>query len=124
MRGKGLSNRVVCLSVCLSVCLFVRGQKVLKQLNTSSCFLIIISTQLMLTQGMVRGDLLPLVRMRSKGLSNQVVSVHGQKNLKHLKYAVICSEKGTITMFDLFLEGHSTDSTIYLKDTIVCAYLI
>ena len=32
----------------------------------------------MLTQGMVRGDLLPLVRMRSKGLSNQVVSVHGQ----------------------------------------------
>ena len=31
----------------------------------------------------------------------------------HLKYADICSEKGTITMFELFFEGHSTDSTIY-----------
>ena len=33
--------------------------------------------------------------------------------LKQLKYAVINSEKGTITMFELFFEGHSADSEIY-----------
>ena len=27
-----------------------------------------------------------------------------------LKYAIIRSEKGTITMFEVFFEGHSTDS--------------
>ena len=32
--------------------------------------------------------------------------------LKQLKYVVIRSEKGTITMFALFWEGHSTDSVI------------
>ena len=30
-----------------------------------------------------------------------------------LKYADIRSEKGTITTFELFFEGHSADSTIY-----------
>ena len=30
-----------------------------------------------------------------------------------LKYVVIHSKKGTITTFDLFFEGHSTDSAIY-----------
>ena len=59
--------------------------------------------------------------MRSKGLSNCVdvcVSVR-HKNIENtnnqLKYAVILSEKGTITMFELhvFFEGHNTDSAIY-----------
>ena len=30
-----------------------------------------------------------------------------------LKYAVIHSENGTITTFELFFVGHSTDSAIY-----------
>ena len=36
-----------------------------------------------------------------------------QKILKRLKCVAICSEKGTITTFELFLEGHSTDSAVY-----------
>ena len=36
-----------------------------------------------------------------------------KKILKQLKYAVIRSEKGTITTFELFFECHSTDSAIY-----------
>ena len=32
-----------------------------------------------------------------------------------MKYAVIRSEKGTTTTFELFFEGHSTDSTIYSR---------
>ena len=50
------------------------------------------------------------------GFSNRVgvfLSVRGQKILKQLKYAVIRSEKGTITKFELFVEGHSADSAIY-----------
>ena len=35
------------------------------------------------------------------------------KILKQLKYVVIQSEKGTITTFELFFEGHSADSVIY-----------
>ena len=59
----------------------------------------------------------------SKGLSNRLVclfvclsvclSLRGPKILKQLKYAVIRSEKGTITMFELFFQGHNADSTIY-----------
>ena len=30
-----------------------------------------------------------------------------------LKYVVIRFEKGTVTTFELFFEGHSTDSVIY-----------
>ena len=30
-----------------------------------------------------------------------------------LKYVVIRSKKGSITTFELFFEGHSTDSVIY-----------
>ena len=55
--------------------------------------------------------------MRSKGLSNHVVclSVRGKKYCtnNHLKYAVIHSEKGTITTFELLFGGHSADSAIY-----------
>ena len=57
--------------------------------------------------------------MRSKGFSNRFVclsvclSVRGQKILKQLKYAVIRTEKGTITKFELFFEGHSADNAIY-----------
>ena len=29
-----------------------------------------------------------------------------------LKYMVTCSKKGSITIFELFFEGHSTDSVI------------
>ena len=50
------------------------------------------------------------------GLSNRIdvcLSVR-DKNIENtnnqLKYAVIRSEKGTITTFSLFLEGHSTDA--------------
>ena len=57
--------------------------------------------------------------MHSKGLSNCVdvcLSICGQ-NIENtniqLKYVVIHSEKGSITMFELFFEGHSTDSVIY-----------
>ena len=57
--------------------------------------------------------------MRSKGLSNRVdvcLSVR-DKNIENtnyqLKYVVIRSEKGTMTTFELFFEGHSTDSMIY-----------
>ena len=32
-----------------------------------------------------------------------------------LKYVVIRSEKGTIAPFELFFEGHSTDSEIYVR---------
>ena len=45
--------------------------------------------------------------MRNKGLSNRVVSVRGQK---HIQTAEICSyslQKGIITRFELFFEGHS-----------------
>ena len=56
--------------------------------------------------------------MRSKGLSNRVdvcLSIR-DKNIENtnnqLKYAVILSEKGTIT-FELLFEGHSADSAIY-----------
>ena len=59
----------------------------------------------------------------SKGFNNRVdvylsvcLSVRDE-NIENtndqLKYAVIRSEKGTITMFELFLEGHSADSAIY-----------
>ena len=63
------------------------------------------------------------MRMRGKGLSNRVdvcLSVCPSvwdKNIENtnnqLKYTVICSEKGTITTFELFLEGHRADSAIY-----------
>ena len=33
--------------------------------------------------------------------------------LKQLKYAVIRSEKDTITTFELFFEGHRADTMIY-----------
>ena len=64
--------------------------------------------------------LLPCARMCNKGLSNHVdvcLSVHlsvrlvcpsVDKNIENtnnqLKYVVICSEKGIITMFELFLK--------------------
>ena len=56
--------------------------------------------------------------MCSKGLSNHVVCLSvtlsvDKEILKQLKYVVICSEKGTITTFELFWEGHSADSAIY-----------
>ena len=60
--------------------------------------------------------------MCSMGLSNRVdvcpsVCLSVDKNIENtnnqLKYAVIRSEKGTITAFELFFEGHSTDSAIY-----------
>ena len=60
--------------------------------------------------------------LRSKGLSNRVdicpsVCPLVEKNIENtnnqLKYVVIRSEKGTITMFELFFDGHSTDSVIY-----------
>ena len=60
--------------------------------------------------------------MRSKGLSNRVeicpsVCPSVDKNIENshnqLKCAVIRSEKGTITTFELFFERHSADSTIY-----------
>ena len=56
--------------------------------------------------------------MRSKGLSNRVdVCLSVDKNIENtnnqLKYAVIRSEKGTITTFELFFEGHNVDSAIY-----------
>ena len=56
--------------------------------------------------------------MCSKGLNNRVdVCESMDKNIENtnnqLKYVVIRSEKGTITTFELFLEGHSTDSAIY-----------
>ena len=45
------------------------------------------------------------------------VSLFVDKNIENsnnqVKYAVICSKKGTITTFELLFEGHSTDSTIY-----------
>ena len=41
------------------------------------------------------------------------LSLRGPKILKQLKYAVIRSEKGTITIFELFFQGHNADSTIY-----------
>ena len=45
------------------------------------------------------------------------LSVCGQKILKNsnnqLKYVVIHSEKGTITPFELFFEGHSADTAMY-----------
>ena len=59
-------------------------------------------------------SLLPHTRMCSKGLSNHVVHLSVDKEiLKKLKYVVIRSEKGTITTFALFWEGHSADSVIY-----------
>ena len=36
-----------------------------------------------------------------------------KKILEQMKYAVICSEKGTIATFELVFEGHSADSAIY-----------
>ena len=72
-------------------------------------------------------SLLPHTCMRSKELRNQGIvlmsvclsvclSVHRQ-NIENtnnqLKYAVICSEKGTITTFELLFDGHSTDSSTY-----------
>ena len=60
--------------------------------------------------------LLPRVCMYSKGLSNHVVCLSvcpWTKILKQLKCTVIRSEKGTITTFELFFEGHSADSVIY-----------
>ena len=56
--------------------------------------------------------------MRSKGLSNRVVCLYvclsvDKEILKQLKYPVICSEKGTITTFELFFEGDSADGAIY-----------
>ena len=53
----------------------------------------------------------------SKGLSNRVdVSPYVDRNIENtnnqLKFAVIRSEKGTITTFELFLESHSADSAI------------
>ena len=57
--------------------------------------------------------------MHSNWLSNRVdicLSVW-DKNIEdtnnQLKHAVIRSEKGTITTFELFFEGHSADSAIY-----------
>ena len=55
---------------------------------------------------------LPRARIRSKRLSNRVVCLSiclsvDKEILKQLKYAVILSEKGTITKFALFWEGHS-----------------
>ena len=45
--------------------------------------------------------------------------------LKHLKYTVICSEKGTITTFVLFCEGHSDDSVLYdLLELHILSFLI
>ena len=42
-----------------------------------------------------------------------------------LKYAVIHSEKGIITMFELLFEGHSADSMIYdLLELQIEAFLI
>ena len=42
-----------------------------------------------------------------------------------LKYAVIRSEKDTITTFELFFEGHSIDSAIYnLLDLQIQSFLI
>ena len=35
------------------------------------------------------------------------------KNIEKLKYADIRYEKGTITTFELFFEGHRVDSMIY-----------
>ena len=58
-----------------------------------------------------------LTCMPSKGLSNWSVCLSVDKNIENtnnqLKYAVIHSKKGIITMFALFFEGHSTDSAIY-----------
>ena len=60
--------------------------------------------------------------MHSKGLSNRVhvcpsVCLSVDKNIENtnnqLKYVVIRSEKGTVTTFELFFEGHSADSAIY-----------
>ena len=60
--------------------------------------------------------------MCSKGLSNHVyvcpsVCLSVDKNIENtntqLKCVVIRSEKGTITTFELFLEGHGADSAIY-----------
>ena len=70
--------------------------------------------------------------MHSEGISNLVdvclficSSVHSTvdfptKNIdkinNQLKYTVIHSVKGAITMFELFFEGHSNDSTICVCD--------
>ena len=59
--------------------------------------------------------------IRSKGLSNRVdvypFCLSVDKNIENtnnqLKYAVIRSEKGTITTFELFFEGYSADSVVY-----------
>ena len=51
--------------------------------------------------------------IHSMGLSNRVVCLSMYKILKQLKYEVIHSEKGTITTFELFFEGHSAYSVIY-----------
>ena len=43
-------------------------------------------------------------------MDNNIVNTNNQ--LKYM-YVVISSEKGNITMFELFFEGHSADSAIY-----------
>ena len=54
--------------------------------------------------------------MCSKGLSSHIVSLSvDTKILKQLKYMVIHSEKGTITTFELFFEGHSANSGMYVR---------
>ena len=40
------------------------------------------------------------------------MSVRGTKEIEQLYYVVIHSEKGTITTFELFFEGHRANSVI------------
>ena len=48
-----------------------------------------------------------------------------RKTNNQLKYVVIHSEKGTITTFELFLEGYNADSAIYdLLDLQIQSFLI
>ena len=61
-------------------------------------------------------------------MSVQSVRLSMDKILKtnnQLKYAVIRSEKGTITRFELFFEGHSADSVIdHLLELQIQSFLI
>ena len=55
--------------------------------------------------------------MHSKRLSNRFICLSIEKYIENtnnqLKNDVIRSEKGTITMFGLFVEGHSAGTTTY-----------
>ena len=55
-------------------------------------------------------SLLPCMRLQQGVKQSRCPSVRGQRNIEK---AEIRSEKGTITTFVLFWEGHSDDSVIY-----------